>query len=147
MIAEIQANTLFKLLPLAEAFATEANYPGGFSPTAFKAGWTPLLASGVGRILAVEEKGEVVGALGMAFMPDMYSGVSTATELFWFVGKAHRKTSVGVDLFDEFERQGRIHRVGKLVMVHLEKLTPEKLKAFYESRGYVKVEETYWKLL
>ena len=147
MIIELTSANLDKILPIGKAFAAEANYPGGFSLDALRVGWVPLLDMGLGTVFAIEDRGEVVAALGMAFLPDMFSGRATAIEQFWYVQPKYRHTRFGLDLFYAFEAAGKARNVKKLVLVHLAALTPAKLQAFYESRGYVLVEQTFWKEL
>jgi len=147
MIRELAGEELDLMLPIGEAFAAEANYPGGFSLDAFKASWEPLLMAGLGKVFIAEENGVLVAALGMAFLPDSYSGAKTASELFWFVVQSHRASKVGMELFNRFEAEGIACGAKKLVMVHLSDLTPERLEKFFVARGYRAVEKTYWRML
>lgn len=145
MISELTVETLDRIIPIGEAFAAEANYPGGFNWTAFSSTWHQMLEFKLGRIFVVEEAGKVVAALGMATSFDPYSGDLTALEQFWFVLASHRKTRVGLDLFERFEQAGKEVGAKKLVMVHLAALTPKSLQSFYEHQGYRLAEQTFWK--
>lgn len=147
MIEELDLGTLPQIIPIGEAFAKEANYPGGWSWPAFSSMWAALVNNGPGTIFIATEEGRLAGALGAAFMPDPYSGQLTALEQFWYVLPAFRKTRVGMELFQAFQEEARKRKAKKMVMVHLASLTPESLQKFYEREGFKLAEQTFWKEL
>jgi GNAT superfamily N-acetyltransferase len=147
MISELTVETLPMIREIGEAFATEANYPGGFNLDAFCKQWNPILAFGLGKIFCVVEDNRIVGALGAAFIPDCFSGAPTAVEQFWLVLESHRKTKLGLELFSAFEQEAKARKVSKIVMVHLAFLAPQYLEKFYLSQGYSLAEKTFWKEL
>lgn len=147
MIRPLELHEIARIAPIGEAFAAEADYPGGFSLDAFCRVWAPLISSGTGEILIAEnEAGVMVGAIGIAFISDGFSGVPVAMESFWFVHKEFRTTRAGLNLFFGFENAGRARGVKKFVLVHLVALGAEKLCAFYESQGYKLMEQTFVKV-
>lgn len=133
------------LIPLAENFAKEAGYPGEFNRDSFLDFCTALMA--MGRILVAEKDGKIVGALGFFVNPDPFTGVLTASEVFWFVDAKNRNSKIGRELFDAFELTAMTMGVEKLVMVALDNSESHKLKTFYESAGYKPVEQSFWKVL
>jgi hypothetical protein len=147
MISELTVDTIDQLEDIGHAFTREANYPGGFSLAAFRAAWVPLLKLDLGKLLVYKNGEKIVAALGMAIVPDGFSGRCTALEQFWYVTPEGRKTRAGVELFYRFEKIGIARGAKKLVMVHLANLTPKRLQEFYEKRGYKLVEQTFWKEL
>jgi len=147
MIDELDLDTLPQIIPIGEAFAKEANYPGGWDWMAFAGMWAGLVTSDVGRIFISTDEGRLAGALGAVFMPDPYSGQMTAVEQFWYVLPAFRKTRVGMDLFLAFQQEAQKRQAKKMVMVHLAALTPESLQKFYEKEGFKLAEQTFWKEL
>lgn len=147
MIHELTRDSLSEIDEIGKAFAAEANYPGGWSLKSFVKLWELLLDADFGKIFTVSENGKLVGVLGAGFMEDPYSGCHTATEQFWYVLPTHRKTRVGLDLFDAFISEAAKRGMKKAVMVHLAALTPESLQRFYEKEGFRLAEQTFWKEL
>lgn len=144
---ELESASLYWIDEIGQAFANEANYPGGWSYPAFSGLWTTLLNSELGKIYGIQENGRLCGVLGAVFIPDPFSGWHTATEQFWYVLPEFRKTRWGMDLFRAFEREALARKMKKMVMVHLAALTPESLQKFYEKEGFRLAEQTFWKEL
>jgi GNAT superfamily N-acetyltransferase len=147
MIDELDLDTLPQIIPIGEAFAKEANYPGGWSWPDFARMWVSLLNGGLGKIFVSTDGGQLGGALGAVFTPDPYSGQMTAVEQFWYVLPEHRKTRAGMELFQAFQVEAKKRQARKIVMVHLASLTPESLQKFYEKEGFRLAEQTFWKIL
>lgn len=147
MIDELDLDTLPQIIPIGEAFAKEANYPGGWSWPDFARMWASLLNGGLGKIFISEDRGTLAGALGAVFTPDPYSGQLTAVEQFWYVLPAHRKTRAGMELFLAFQEEAQKRQAKKMVMVHLANMTPESLQKFYEKEGFRLAEQIFWKEL
>jgi GNAT superfamily N-acetyltransferase len=144
---ELNSDSLHRIDEIGQAFAKEAEYPGGWHLPAFRRMWSVLLDHNIGQIWAIEESGKLVAVLGAVFMEDPHSGWPTATEQFWYVLPEARKTRMGMDLFRIFERQAYERKSKKMVMVHLAALTPESLQKFYEKEGFRLAEQTFWKEL
>lgn len=147
MITELYPQNVSRIDKIGVAFASEAKYPGGWDLTAFLRLWEKLLDTTIGKIFIVEENGEIVGALGAAFTLDPYSGQFVAVEQFWYVLPTHRKTRVGMDLYQAFIAEAQERKVKRVVMVHLAELTPASLQKFYEKEGFRLAEQTFWKEL
>lgn len=147
MISTLSKDSLPQIEEIGKAFADEAKYPSGFNLSAFLDVWNPVMDAGFGEILVYKEGERIVGALGMMVLPDMFSGVSVASELFWYVLPSHRATRAGVELFYRFENLGKLRGARKFIMAHLALLTPKKLQDFYEKNGYELVEQTFLKEL
>ena len=148
MIERLTSTNLADITTLGKAFAAEADYPGGFEFSAFRALWSPLIDHGIGEILVMrDDSGEIQGAIGASYISDPFSGRPTAAEQFWYVMLEHRRSPLGVTLFEAFEDEAKSRGVEKIIMIHLEKLTPERLRVFLEKRGYAAVEQTFWKVL
>jgi len=144
---ELDSDSLHRIDEIGQAFAKEADYPGGWSFPSFLNLWSVLLDSGLGKIYAIESEGRLAGVLGAAFMPDPHSGWPTATEQFWYVLPEFRKTRWGLDLYFRFKAEAIERKSKKMVMVHLAALTPESLQKFYEKEGFRLAEQTFWKEL
>lgn len=145
MITELNSATLYQMDEIGKSFAEEAQYPGGWSYPAFSKTWNLFLDAELGKIFVARENDGVVGALGAVFVPDPYSGQVTAVEQFWFVLPSHRKTRVGMELFQAFREEAQKRQAKKMVMVHLAALTPESLQKFYEKEGFRLAEQIFWK--
>lgn len=143
MIGILQSHEIDKLIPLARAFIAESTEDIPFNENHFKATWTQLLASKVGTVLKYEKDNEIVGVLGFMIYPDMLSGLTVATEAFWFVRKENR--GAGLRLLEEFEYTAKNMGAKQIRMAHLKNLMPEKLRSIYLKRGYIEIETTYEK--
>lgn len=137
----LKPHEIENLIPLAKAFIAESGEDIPFDPDHFKETWEQILASDAGAIIKYEKDGKIIGALGFLVYKDILSGELKSTETFWFVSKEFR--GVGLLLFDEFERISKERGVKRIMMAHLSKLTPERLKTLYLKKGYREVETYY----
>jgi len=138
----LSPHELHRVIPIAEAFCTEAGNPA-FDYEAFKQLWYPLLESGTGEIYFLEQDNAVIGLIGFIMLPkDPFFGRSTALEQFWFVSKEHRTSGVGLLLLDVFEERTKNYE--DQVLVHLT-ACGNFLHKVYERRGYKLTEQTFKK--
>jgi GNAT superfamily N-acetyltransferase len=68
--------------------------------------------------------------------------LSASTEIFWYVRKGYRGR-YGIDLIEEYEQWAKQKGCKRIRMIHLVDLMPDKLKRFYERRGYKEIETVY----
>jgi GNAT superfamily N-acetyltransferase len=132
------------LFPIGHAFSKEASR-AAFNEVAFQKYWGGLLDLSLGEIYVVRKDSKtVVAALGVVFTPDMFSGVLTAAEVFWYVLPEFRKGGAGLVLLDHFEKSARERKCQEILMVHFAHLGAG-LQKLYESRGYTLLEQTFRK--
>ena len=132
------------LFPIGHAFTKEVSR-AAFNEAAFTKYWAPLLDLKLGEIYVVRRDTQtVVAVLGATFTPDMFSGVPTAAETFWYVLPEFRKTGAGLILLDHFESRAKQLGCEEILMVHFAHLGAS-LQKLYESRGYSLLEQTFRK--
>ena len=134
-----------ELYSIADEFISESKEYIPFNKEAFKNNWVNLYAAQAGQILYAHRDGVKIGVLGYLVYNDLLSGEPSAMETFWFVKKEYR--GEGIKLLDEFENKSRSMGLSRVVMVHLSKLMPEKVKSIYLKRGYREIETSYVKEL
>jgi GNAT superfamily N-acetyltransferase len=127
-------------------FFEAAKRPGKYNPEAFERLWNSLFDAGLALFLIAEQNDEVVGAFGAVVHEDYISGQKTASEMFWVVFPEARGT-IGLRLFNEFEAEAKKRGAERIMMIHLNHLTPDSLQKFYERRGYRSIEQTFEKVL
>lgn len=146
MIRPITADELPRVHEMGAAFFDAAGRPGKYSPEAVERIWNTLLPTGIGLFFVAEDEGRFVGMFGGVVSEDPYTGDIVALEQFWFV-MPEARGSVGIRLFNAFEKEATARGAKRILMVHLMKLTPESLRGLYERRGYELVEQIYEKNL
>lgn len=146
MIRLLQKNELSRVHKLGQWFFTAAKRPGAFNPVAFDRMWSALFDQGLALFLIAEQEGAVVGAFGAVVHEDYLSGQKTASEMFWVVLPESRGT-LGLRLFNAFEAEAEKRGAERIMMIHLEHLTPDSLRKLYVRRGYRVIEQTYEKVL
>lgn len=124
-------------------FLEEAGWPK-FNPDAFRRYWSVLIGAGIGEITAMLDDGKIVAALGAAFIEDPFTGEQTAMEQFFWTHPDHRKSGLGLQLWESFEVRAKERGCKQVVMVHLSSLNLQKV---FEHRGYKIVEQTFRKKL
>jgi GNAT superfamily N-acetyltransferase len=88
--------------------------------------------------------GEIIGTILSTIGPmDFNYSQKMATEIVWFVAKEHRNTSVGIKLFREYEKACIEEGANFIAMGYMENLQPDKLRQFYEKRGYKNTQTQY----
>lgn len=136
-----------EFISLANEFYEEGRLPGKFTIEAFIHNWKNLISNDIGVIWIALSEGSIDGALGAMLYPDINSGELTAIEAFWFMTKEARSGKSALKLFKTFEAWARNMKAKRIIMAHLHNLTPEKLKRFYEAKGYKAIETHYMKEL
>lgn len=150
MIIPLTMDTLLSMAKageLGEAFFNQCGLPGTFKYSAWFHNWRSLMQNNLGTMWVLRIKGEIAGALGGMLVPDINDGELVATEAFWFVLPQYRNSLWSIRLLTNFENWAKGIGAKRIVMVHLLSSMPEKLKHFYEKRGYQAVEITYAKSL
>jgi len=148
-LLELNASNLNLTFPIGHAFSAEAGRKP-FRDDVFSQLWQNLLESGLGKIYALVEYGtekqefRALALLGATFLPDPFSGEMTAAEHFWYVLPEHRKSGVGLQLLDMFEKDAKDKGCTSVVMVHFMHMGTG-LQKLYEARGYKALEQTYKK--
>lgn len=99
-----------------------------------------LLAQPNSTILVAEQEGAVVGLIGLAIVPHIWSGVPTAGELAFFVHPDHRGM-VGVRLLKAAEAWARSRGAHAMSMIAP---TPE-VGQLYQRLAYRAIETNYEK--
>lgn len=125
-----------------EFYSSSAALRGNLDMAAFTTHWTQFINAGLGVIFLLEDDG-IKGFLGGIKYLDINTGDLTATECFWYVGKARR--GGGITLLRGFEEWAKGEGCKRVMMVHLMDSMPDKLKRLYESRGYTAAEVHYMK--
>jgi hypothetical protein len=146
-ILTIDENLRKQLDEIGEEFYQEARIPGKFNVETFLNNWQAIIRLGFGALWKFEDEGRIFGMLGGLISPDLCDGTVTANEAFWFVRKQNRGSLGGIRLLDTFERWATEVGARRIIMTHLHKSMPEKLKALFERRGYEELETNYMKLL
>lgn len=95
--------------PYGRAFHAEKQVPGEFSIDVFVRNWTVYLTQYKAVLLGLWDGERLVGGLGGMVVPDLTTGIPTATEFFLFIDQAYRKGSGFVRLVDQFKCYGRAH--------------------------------------
>tara|TARA_E500000305_G_C3794705_1_gene131468 strand:- start:21 stop:464 length:444 start_codon:yes stop_codon:yes gene_type:complete len=105
--------------------------------------WLNLIETGVGKVLALLDKDDIIGGIGLINSPSLEDGALVVQEAFWFVDEKHR--GGGIKLFRAAEKYTKQIGAERLMMIHLETSMPEKLKKFYKAMNYKLAETTYIK--
>jgi len=143
-VTSLTSKNLPLLFPIGHAFTKEVGR-AAFNEKSFTFYWTPLLDHGLGEVYVVRRDPKtVVAVLGATFTPDMFSGVLTAAETFWYVLPEFRKTGAGITLLDRFEQEAKHRGCQEILMVHFAHMGAG-LQRLYESRGYSLLEQTFRK--
>lgn len=149
MIKQVKVEELkdseFKKLALE--FLNESKVPGKFKFEAFIENWTNLINSNVGIMWVSVVDNQIAGALGALLFPDINSGELVVMEAFWFMGSEARGSKEALKLLNQLEYFAKEVEATRITLVHLKNLSPEKLKQFYEKKGYVEIETHYIKEL
>lgn len=100
-------------------------------------------------LLFVAVDGEkVVGTIGLIIGPFLINHThGMASELFWWIDPAHRRSGAGLALMDAAESAAREQGATFLTMVALEGGEVEQAAKIYRARGYTPAEHTWTKRL
>lgn len=119
-----------------QAFMTEKQVPGEFSPEAFLKNWTLFLSAYPAVIFGLWDDKELIGGIGGMIFPDLNTGTPCAIEFFWYVDPAHRNTLGAARLPLTYKKWAKEHGAKRFRMVHLleegEDPKAVKLDRFYQ---------------
>lgn len=141
MIKELQIEELKRAAEIGKQFFIESNLPGAIKPDIFDKNWRFLIGNGMGKIFAMYEGEELVGALGAIIAPDINDGDLCATEAFWFVTEANR--GAGIKLLLYFVKYAKEIGCVRINMVHLFNEHANKLSKLYGKMGFKPIETHY----
>jgi len=91
---------------------------------------------------------EVVGKgciLGIVYPHFLNPEVVICQELGWWVEPEFRNTSVGIKLYNAFEREAVTRGATKVMMISLEAQSPQRMDRLYKKLGFRMLEHTYIK--
>lgn len=146
MIKLLTTEELPRLEGILNEFAKASGHPGGFCRDAFDPYWKVLLDANIGQIFYEDdEDGKILGVLGAAFTPDMFSGRLVASEAFWFLLPEARGQRLSIRLLDAYEAFAKFKGCKQILMVSLSALSPEVVGAIYTRRGFTVLEVVYTK--
>jgi len=142
MIRQIEEGEVHKIAKFGKRFMIEGEVPGKLRRSVFTSNWAMLINSGSGVIWGAFDGERVIGALGALQYPDLNDGELVVTETFWFVDSEYRGKA-GLQLFNIFEKWAVSIGAKRIIMGHLNKLLSDKLKIFYNRKGYEAFETHY----
>ena len=95
-----------------------------------------LIDNKVAECIVCEKDNQVVGFLIYTIFPDLLSGESCATEMYWYASK--NESSIGVKLLDEFIKNAKKKKASHINVTHLSE-TPE-IGRFLKKKGFRHIE-------
>jgi len=96
-----------------------------------------------GFVLVAEDEGKLVGMLGTLVGPFPFNrNIIVATECMWWVDPEYRSNRIAGALMQAAEEEARSAGCHKFVMSALGS-SPEKVGAYYQSKGYAPYETAY----
>ena len=138
--------SLTQIERLGTLFAKEAG-AGKFNIEHFIRMFSIPLEIGVAKIWVIEKCGTIVGLIGGLITPQFFSMELTGIEAFWFVDEENRGSLESGRLLVHFEDWAISNKVTALHLGFMEKIHPERMREFYERRGYKRFETVYRKTL
>lgn len=144
MIRELKVNELHKVFHLGDKFSAESKFVT-YDKEIFVNSWTGLIDYGCGVIFIKEYYNHIAGFIGGVLFNDPNSGISTSSELFWYLDPKYRSRGIGKNLLDSFERWSKLKGCQRVIMIHMSDLMPEEVKGMYLKNGYEKLETHYIK--
>lgn len=136
-------------LPGVEACADEfygsSQFLKDFDLDRFCKLWKGLIETDCGVIFFLKKEGQWIGAIGGICFQEIYSGQTTALEMFWFIRDGQRGS--GIRLYKELEGWARDKGCSEMRMVHLLDSMPEKLEKVYKHFDFKPAEVHYVKEL
>lgn len=94
-----------------------------------------------------EKTSEPVALLGLQFSPNMFSGLLTAHEMYWYVVPGDRKRGVGQALLDFAIRASERRGAVSLHMGVQENAAPEMTARIFRKNGFTEMEHIWFKRL
>lgn len=117
-----------------------------YSPEGAESFFRSMIAEDL--LFVADEAGRVVGTIGVVIGPFLINhSLGMASELFWWVDPAHRKSGAGLALMDAAENAAREQGATFFTMVALEGGEVEQAARIYRARGYTPAEHTWTKRL
>lgn len=156
MIAEVSHSLAIRPLtldelplcvPFGKAFYQEFKLRGTFNPPHFLKTWQVFVGNLGAVVIGLYRNEELIGGLGGLVSPDVFTGERVATEMFWYIGQAHRTGTGALRLLRAFEDWGKSIGVAELRLAHFMMQNNEQLQRLYEHRGYALLEQGYQKRL
>lgn len=132
-------------LPYGEQFHSELKLPGAFVDSTFMTTWTTFYTHCQATVIGLWKDGCLVGGLGALLNPDLNDGRLCATELFIFIGDAHRTGSGLLRLLRAYKTWAVEKGAEELRLTHF-LTTPERDEQFdrlYRMIGCRPFERTY----
>jgi GNAT superfamily N-acetyltransferase len=118
-----------------------------FNGETFKQRLRVFMETGVGTVLCAHEGLDgLCGAIAGLFYPDIFADIPTAAEIFWYVLPGSPK-GTGTQLLEAFEEWAKRRGAKRVSMAYMVHNQPERLRAFYEKRGYRAFETFYVKAI
>ncbi len=105
--------------------------------------WRQNLLSGCGAMFLLEHERLVVGGIGGTLIQQPLTGDKVAVEAFWYVKEEQRGGSASLRLHSAFEEWGWSEGADSVAMIFMEASMPQRLKGYYQRRGYDLL-ETVW---
>lgn len=129
------------LVALGLAFIRESSYAEHFEPdpAQLEKVVAYLLTHAECVMLVAEQDGAVIGMIGLAVIPHLYTGVPTAGELVYYVDPLHR--GIGVRLLHAAETWAKDAGAHAISMI----APTDVVGRFYTRLGYSFTESNYWK--
>jgi hypothetical protein len=134
-------------LPFGKQFFNEFGLRGVFNPDHFLKTWSSFFWAVPSIVIGLYRNEELIGGMGAIVSPDMFTGDKVATELFWYIGAAHRNGTGALRILRDYEEWGMRQKVDELRISHFKMKNDEQLQRLYEHRGYVLLEQGYQKRL
>lgn len=141
------AEDLPQLRPLFEEFYALAKLPGQYDPAFEERLWSAIDSGVAAVFFAQSPDGRPLGMIGGMVAPDLFSGVLTASELFWFVPQACRGGRTAMTLFHVFETWAKTSGARYVRMMHLTHPGSDTVGRVYRRCGYSEVEQVFQKEL
>lgn len=143
MIRTATTEDIPRLVELGIRFMRESGYARHLSvnPEAMAQLAGGLIDAEHGLVLVDEQRGELVGMIGVIATHHPHSGDPVMSELFWYV--LPRARGGGVRLLLEAEAWARVNGVGKSLVVS----PNDSVSDMYERLGYIPLERQFIKNL
>lgn len=105
--------------------------------------YVDMIENDIAVVLVLEEEGELIGSLGFIIGEDLHNGDKYTVETFWFTSPKRR--GFGTMLVDVFEKYSMTIGAKKAAMIHMADSYPDRLRKYYENRGYILIEQHFIK--
>tara|TARA_R110000765_G_scaffold338023_1_gene428261 strand:- start:556 stop:1011 length:456 start_codon:yes stop_codon:yes gene_type:complete len=146
-IRKIERHEIPGLVPCARMFSAEASLPGVFNADAFVGTLVALFDGGkwICFVVMNEDGVTIDGTIAGIIYPDVTTGDSVCTEMFWFVKPENRGSMSSIKLLDSLESEAKRRGCARLAMTRICGMNDEKLADLYARRGLREFEINYIK--